>query len=30
VSALIDAGKPEDTPRGARIGKCAPYLYLVD
>jgi hypothetical protein len=30
VSALMDAGKPEDTPTGARIGRCAPYLYLVD
>jgi hypothetical protein len=30
VSALIDAGKPKDTPQGARIGQCSPYLYLVD
>jgi hypothetical protein len=29
-SVLIDAGKPEGTPTGARIGRCAPYLYLVD
>jgi hypothetical protein len=26
----IDAGSPEGTPRGAKIGRCAPYLYLVD
>jgi hypothetical protein len=26
----IDAGSPEGTPTGARIGRCAPYLYLVD
>lgn len=26
----IDAGRPEGTPRGSRIGRCAPYLYLVD
>jgi hypothetical protein len=30
MSALIDAGKPEGTPTGARIGRCAPYLYWVD
>jgi hypothetical protein len=30
VSALIDAGAPKNTPTGARIGTCAPYLYLVD
>ena len=30
VSALIDAGQPENTPTGARIGRCSPYLYLVD
>ena len=30
VSALLDAGKPENTPTGAKIGRCAPYLYLVD
>jgi hypothetical protein len=30
ISALIDAGSPENTPKGARIGRCAPYLYLVD
>jgi hypothetical protein len=30
VAALMDAGKPENTPTGARIGNCAPYLYLVD
>ena len=30
VSALMDAGKPKNTPTGARIARCAPYLYLVD
>jgi hypothetical protein len=30
VSALIDAGKPKNTPTGARIGRCVPYLYMVD
>jgi hypothetical protein len=30
VSALIDAGSPKNTPTGASIGRCAPYLYLVD
>jgi hypothetical protein len=30
VSALIDAGAPKDTPTGARIGECSPYLYLID
>ena len=30
VSALMDAGRPEGTPTAARIGRCAPYLYLVD
>jgi len=29
-SALIDAGSPKNTPTGARIARCAPYLYLVD
>jgi hypothetical protein len=30
VSTLMDAGHPKNTPTGARIGRCAPYLYLVD
>jgi hypothetical protein len=30
VSALMDAGSPQNTPAGARIGSCDPYLYLVD
>jgi hypothetical protein len=30
VSVLMDAGRPENTPTGARIGRCAPYLYLVE
>jgi hypothetical protein len=30
VSALMDAGAPKGTPRGARIGRCAPYLYILD
>lgn len=29
-SVLLDAGSPQNTPTGARIGRCAPYLYLVD
>jgi hypothetical protein len=29
-SVFLDAGSPENTPNGARIGRCAPYLYLID
>jgi hypothetical protein len=29
-SAWIDAEKPKGTPRGARISRCAPYLFSIE
>ena len=26
---LLDAGKPKGTPRGAKIGRCAPYAFTI-